>query len=281
MKYARTVDLNRHRQGSLEARLAAAQQLVRDHLGEDTEMVATHETYAIARTADGRVHEVRYQLTEGQDPEVLITEAADVPVLEGLALDRAAADDLRSVTESLLAGEAIGRDRWHDLARMARKDVTYWVGEALTELEESWGESAWWAYYAPQEPTIRKALHGSIREIESPVPQPRFGKFSEAKVEGYSTELRECLTQLQGVARGLFDDLSAPAVCYGEAMDAIHRSLRQEARDIAETLAWVERMNWTGHFSDVATAHDRLAARLKNALVMQAHLKRATGEQNG
>lgn len=281
MRYVRRGDLARHRQGSLEARLATVRTAVAEALGAEAQVLATHEDYALVRGSDGYLQQVRYQLTEDGAQEVVIAEAADVPVLEGYGLDRAVADDLRTLTEALLAGENLGRDQWQDLARMTRGDVTYWVTEALDQLAEAQAHTAWMEYFSPQEPQIRKALHGHVREIEAPVPQLRFGRFAASKVEEYVGELRECLVQLQSVAGELFDGLGAAAVYNEEAMEAIHQSLRADAGDIAKALAQVEHMDWTGHLMDVAQAHDRLAGRLKDALIMQAHLKSATGVTHG
>jgi len=276
MSFIRETDLGKHRIGSLEQRLTTVRTAVQQAMGEGTIVLSTHDTYAIARATDGTIKRVSYQLQEGQTSDLAVTEAEDVPILAGLDLDRAAMVDLRETVQTMLDGTPIERTRVRDLAHMARKNRSYWVEEALAEAEVA--DSPWWNYYAPQAPIIREQLHGSIREIEGPVPRARFGKLAAGRLPEFESEMRACLKQIQGVAKGLFDALAPGMAYHKETVSAVHQSLRSEAQGIAEALAWVSQMDWAGKLPAVATAHDRLAARLRDGLVVRAHLDALTKE---
>lgn len=278
MAFIRKIDLLRHQQGSLEARLQVAKQAVRQALGEDATVLATHDTYALARSADGQVQTVQYQLQEGQASGVTVV-ASDVPVLTGMALDRAVADDLPGVVTAMLEGQAMDRTRMRDLARMARTGAAYWMADALAMTESVGQGAAWWAYFAPQALQVRERLHGTIKQIEAPVPTTRFARLADARLGEYAQELRECVGTLRAVARGVFDTLKADVSYHDETVKAVHESLRQEMDGLNHALAWVEQMEWTGKLPDVAIAHDRIAARLRDGLVVRAHLRSMTKDE--
>jgi hypothetical protein len=275
MAFVRKADLDRHAEGSLEARLAA----VRAAAAElQVTVLAVHEDYALVRAVDGAVKRMRYALAESRASGAVLEEA-DVPVLEGHGLDSAAGTDLREAAAALARGEAVGRTRVRDLARMLRREVPYWVPDALAACIRE--DAPWAGWYAPQGAAVRERLHGSIRDIEAPVPRTRYAKVAEGTLAGCEAELRESIAAIRGVARTMFDDLTL-GVSYQEAeLAAVHSSLREEARALDEGLAWVEKMDWTGKVPEVATAHDRIAARLRDGLVVQAHLRAQTrsGEQ--
>jgi hypothetical protein len=194
-----------------------------------------------------------------------------VPVLEGVGLDAAARDDLRAAAAAMADGQAMGRTRVRDLARMLRGDVPYWVPDALAACVRE--DAPWAGWLLPQAAAVRERLHGSIREIEAPVPRTRYAKLADSTLDGCRDELRESLAALRSVARTLFDDLT-PDVAYQDAeLVAVHQSLREDAAALERGLAWVERMDWAGAVPAVATAHDRIAARLRDGLVVVAHLR--------
>lgn len=270
MAFVRKADVERHRAGSLEARVAAVAAAVRAQLGEGAEVIATHADYALVRVPEG-VRRVEYQLAEGAGSVGLGAVAeADVPVLAGLDLDAAAADALR---------EAVGgnwdRTRVRDLARMLRRDAAYWVPDAVAACVAE--EAPWRGWFEPQGAVVRERLHGQIRDLEAPVPRTRYARLAPEALAAAEAELRESVGVLRQVARGMFDALSTD-VAYQEAeLEAVHQSLRAEAEAVDRGLAWVERMAWAGAVPVVATAHDRIAARLRDGLVVQAHLRCAQG----
>lgn len=281
MPFVRKADIDQHWAGSLEQRMEIAAKAVRDAVGDGAKVLATHESYALAQAQDGTVQRVTYQLQEGQAEDVAAAVAEDVPCLDGLGLDRVAAHDLRGAVSEMLKGSVLDRTRVRDLARMVKGDVPYWIDEAVDRLDKAGSGAEWWEYYAPQEPEIREGLHGSIRELESPVPKTRFSKLAEKKLPEVATELRECVGQLKTVAGGLFDDLATDVAYHTEDLATRHKSLRMEAQGIRDALAWIEQMEWNEeHLPVVATAHDRIAARLRNGVIMSAHLRAMTREED-
>jgi hypothetical protein len=274
MGFVRKSDLERHAVGSLEARVQMVEAAVRAELGADARVLATHADHAIVQTLTG-VKRLNFQLEEDASAvaklEVVDT---DVPVLEGRALDHAAGKDLREVAAALGRGEGVPRTRVRDLARMLRREVPYWVPDALAACVAE--DAPWAAWYAPQGAGVRERLHGQIRELEAPVPRTRYGKLGPESLAACESELRESVAALRAVARGLFDGLTSD-VAYQEAeLVAVHQSLRAEALALDAGLAWVEEMDWAGAVPEVATAHDRIAARLRDGLVVQAHLRAQT-----
>lgn len=269
MAFVRKADIERHRAGCLEARVAAVAAAVQQ-VGAGAEVIATHVDHAIVRVGD-EVKRVTYTMDEASGaPAGVAVEAADVPVLAGHDLDRAVQGDLREAVASMVAGQPVERTRVRDLARMARRDGAYWLGEAVAACRVP--EAPWRGWYEPQAAVVREALHGRIREIEAAVPRQRYAKLPEGRVAEYAAELRESLAALRSVARGLFDALT-PDVAYQEAgLAAVHQSLRVEAGTIDRGLAWLERLEWAGREATVAAAHDQIAAGLRDALVVREHL---------
>lgn len=270
MGFIRQADVDRHQRGSLETRVGMIEAVARAELGVDAVVLATHANHAIVRTPTG-VKRLNYQLSEDASictkPEVV---DADVPVLEGMELDAAAGTDLRATAASMAAGEKVERTRVRDLARMVKREVPYWVPDALAACVQE--DAPWVAWYEPQGAAVRERLHGNIRDIEAPVPRTRYGKVPESTLADCLGELRESITAIRKVARTMFDDLT-PDMAYQEAeLVAVHQSLRAEAESLDRGLAWVEQMDWTGAVPVVATAHDRIAARLRDGLVVKAHL---------
>jgi hypothetical protein len=279
MGFVRKADIERHRAGCLEARVAAVREAAERALGTEIEVIATHADHAIVR-AGSAVKRLTYSLAEsGGLAGGVAVEDADMAALEGMDLDAAVAEDLRGVVAAMLAGQALPRTRVRDLSRMARRDGAYWLGEAVAGCARV--EAPWRNWFAPQSATVREALHGRIREIEEPVPRQRFGKLPEGKLPEYAGELREGLAALRVVARGLFDDLTDD-VAYQEAgLAAVHQSLRDEASTMDRGLAWLERMAWAGREGVVATAHDQIAATLRDALVVREHLRTRRSTDHG
>ena len=271
MGFVRQADVERHQGGSLEARVQMIEAMARAELGADAVVLATHVDHAIVSTSKG-VKRLNYQLSEDASivtkPEVV---DADVPVLEGMELDVAAGTDLRAMAASMAAGETVGRTRVRDLARMVRRDVAYWVPDALAACVQE--DAPWVAWYEPQGAIVREKMHGSIRDIEAPVPRTRYAKLPESTLDGCMAELRESIATIRKVACTMFDDLTQPTVYQDAELEAVHSSLRVEAESLDRGLAWVEKMDWAGSVPAVATAHDLIAARLRDGLVVQAHLR--------
>ncbi len=271
MGFVRKSDLDRYEAGSLEARVQMVEAVVRAELGADARVLATHADHAIVQTPTG-VKRINFRLSEDASiltkPEVV---DADVPVLEGRALDGAAGADLREAAAVLARGEAVPRTRVRDLARMLRREVPYWVPDALAACIRE--DAPWAGWFAPQGAAVREGLHGQIRDIEAPVPRTRYAKLADSTLAGCEAELRESMAAIRSVARTMFDGLT-PDMAYQDAgLAAVHQSLREEARALDEGLAWVEQMDWAGKVPAVATAHDQIAARLRDGLVVQAHLR--------
>jgi hypothetical protein len=270
MGFVRQADVERHQGGSLEARVQMIESVARAELGADAVVLATHADHAIVQTPTG-VKRLNYQLSEDASivarPEVV---DADVPMLEGMDLDVAAGSDLRAMTAAMATGEKVERTRVRDLARMVKREVAYWVPDALAACVQE--DAPWMGWYEPQGAVVREKMHGSIRDIEAPVPRTRYAKLPESTLAGCMAELRESIAAIRKVACTMFDDLT-PDVAYQEAeLVAVHRSLRAEAESLDRGLAWVEKMDWAGSVPAVATAHDLIAARLRDGLVVQAHL---------
>ena len=269
MGFVRQADVERHRSGCFEARVAAVAAAARQGLGAGAVVIATHADHAIVRAGEA-VKRMAYTMDEGHAPAAVVVEDADVPVLAGFALDRAAQGALREGVAALLGGQGLDRTRVRDLARMARRDGAYWVEEAAAACEQA--AAPWRGWYDPQAAAVRERLHGHIRDLEAAVPSQRFGKLAEGKLPEYAAELRASVAALREVARGVFDGLNV-TVAYQEAeLAAVHRSLQDEAGTMDRGLAWLEQMEWAGKEAAVAAAHDRIAARLRDALVVQAHL---------
>jgi hypothetical protein len=271
MGFVRQADLERHRAGSMEARLAAVGAAA---AGLKAAVLAVHEDYALVRAEDGAVRRMRYALAEGCAVTDVVLEEADVPVLEGRGLDKAAGGDLRAAAAALMQGEPMGRTRVRDLARMLRREVPYWVPEAVAACVRE--DAPWAAWYGPQGAGVRERLHGQIREIEAPVPRTRYAKLADSTLAGCEAELRESVGVLRGVARTMVDDLTQDVAYQETELTAVHQSLREDARTLDEGLAWVAELDWTGAVPMVATAHDRIAVRLRDGLVVQAHLRAQT-----
>jgi hypothetical protein len=277
MGFVRRADIERHRAGCFEARVAAVAAAVREHLGAGATVLATHADHAVVRVGDA-VKRVAYGLDEASGAVAhVVVEDADVPVLAGYALDCAVQGELREAVATLVAGGAVDRTRVRDLARMARRDGTYWIEEAAAACEPA--SAPWWGWYEPQAALVRERLHGRIREIEAAVPSQRYAKLGEGRLPEYAAELRASVGQLRAVAGGLFDGLAADVTYQGEGLAAVHQSLRDEAGTLSTGLAWLESMVWAGKEGVVAATHDRIAARLRDALVVHAHLgtQRSTG----
>jgi len=262
--------------GSLEHQALIVQSAIAEHFGDSpVRVLASHDKYAYAIDADGKILKVSYKFEGGEVTDINAKPTKDIPVIEDGDIPRFVAGHLRSMTESAMNGKEIPRTQVREVAQLLTRDEQYWVSSVLEKIDEAVDAGEWFGMYEANAEQIRTTLYGKIREIEAPFPSTKFTKIASSKLSEFEDELREGLTLVANLVTEMVDECEK--MVFDQDQDeffrAICESLKVEAQAIGGLLGKAEKLMRTEDVGRMAEAHDRLAERAKTMAVVTAYMR--------
>lgn len=261
-------------EGSMENRLNEIHAAIGDFLGESpVNIVATHEKHALVFNEDGCLLKVTF----GNDKEgrVVVASAKPtdvVPVIEDDGVPGHVAKELSGMVRTMMEGNEVSRNQFREVASLLKRDEDYWLSDVLEKIEES-SNGEWRKMYESNEERIRTSLYGSIREIEAVVPKTRYASFGVEKLENFSEELNDSISELNKVVKVIVDECSK--MVFHEEDDfskVVCKSLLVDAQGLSNLLGKAAKLMNPGDMVRMAEAHDNVADRVKVMRVVSRYM---------
>lgn len=268
MSFVESSVLNKLSVGSLEHKRFMVEQKAEEKGCKDVAVVATFFDHAIVLCDKGKFFKAKFEEVDGFD---VVFEEFDLPVVEDI--DCLISKELSEVSEKMMKGEEISRNRLRDLSRLIKENGVFWLSDVVKSLRED-REDDWLSFHNENRDDIRDKLKGKIIETENRVPRTRFSKLSDKRLTDCGTEVKESINVLLELFKEVVDESNKIMFDNSnEVFETIKNSLIGDAKNIDESLSKAKRLMLSEVTRVMAETHDWLSERAKKMVIVSEFLK--------
>ena len=127
---------------------------------------------------------------------------------------------------------------------------------------------------------IKTSLYGRIREMEGSVPRTRYARLPSGRLHEFGKEVKESMAILKDRYADVAESCHGLTFGDNEFLSAVCESLIVEAQAAVGLLGKAEKLARQDDLPMVARAHDKLADRAKNMVLVSEYLRIKTGPNN-
>lgn len=278
MSFIESSVLNKLSVGSLENKRFIVEQKAEENGCKNVAVVATHNDYAIVLCDKGKFFKVKFEEVDGNIDVVF--EELDLPVVDDV--DGFISKELSEVSEKMMKGEEVSRNRLHDLSKLIKENGIFWLSDVVKSLRED-REDNWLSFHDENRDDIRDKLKGKIIETENRVPRTRFSKLSDKRLIDCGSEIKESINVLLELFKQVVDESNKIMFDNSnEVFETVKNSLIGDAKNINESLSKAKRLMLSKVTRVMAETHDWLSERAKKMVIVSEFLKlnRANDDKN-
>ena len=274
MSYVQGSAIDKAYQGCLEHQAAVVKAAIEEAFGSPVSIVATHADHSIVCDEKGRFQKVSYKIVDGVVEDLKIRLTRSIPVIEDEDVPAFVSKGLKKIASDMMKGKPAQRTQVREMVQLLKNDEDYWLTDVLEKIDESRKDQKWFKMYESNITQIRTSLHGRISKIEKTIPKTRYAAIAKDKLTNFESELRESLTILGQIVKGLVDETQNMVFDIdNEFYSAIQTSLIAEGQTVHGLFVKAEKLLRPDDIGRMAMAHDRLASRAKTMAIVSEHLK--------